>query len=165
MTEEYGNLYFNNRFGTAVAGGGFSHFGSFPLNPNEQTLNDFSNWNAKFSGTVDAGWGLRLTPVVKMQSGAPYGRYFSTALNYGTQIILAEPIGTRRQDTVNVVDFRVEKQVRFATKARVGLFFDVFNAMNSNTPININWRSGAAFEKATTVLPPRIAKFGAKFDW
>ncbi len=28
-------------------------------------------------GTVDAGWGLRVTPVLKMQSGAPYGRYIS----------------------------------------------------------------------------------------
>jgi hypothetical protein len=168
-TEEYGNLYFNNRFATAVAGGGFSHFGSFPLNPNEKTLNEFTNWNAKVTGTVDAGWGLKVTPVVKMQSGAPYGRYFSTAagnaLNYGTQIILAEPIGTRRQDAVNIVDFRVEKQLRFAQKARLGLFFDMFNVMNSNTPININWRSGPSFEKATTVLPPRIAKFGVKFDW
>lgn len=76
-----------------------------------------------------------------------------------------EPIGTRRQDAVNVVDFRVEKQVRFATKARLGLFFDLFNATNANTAINLNWRSGAAFEKATTVLPPRIAKSGVKFDW
>ena len=52
----------------------FSLFGSFPTNPNEQTLNEFTNWNAKFSGTVDAGWGMRVTPVLKMQSGAPYGR-------------------------------------------------------------------------------------------
>jgi hypothetical protein len=31
--------------------------------------------------------------------------------------------------------------------------------------VNIDWRSGAGFEKATTVLGPRIAKFGVKFDW
>jgi len=164
-TEEYGNLYYNNRFATAVAGGGFSHFGSFPLNPNEKTLNEFNNWSAKITGTIDAGWGLKVSPVVKLQSGAPYARYFSTAMNYGTQIILAEPIGTRRQDAVSLLDFRVEKQIRFATKARLGLFFDMFNTFNSNTAININWRSGAAFDKATTVLPPRIAKFGVKFDW
>jgi hypothetical protein len=165
-TAQYGNLYFNNRFGTAVANS--SLFGSYPTNPNEKTFNEYSDWNAKFSSSVDAGWGIRVTPVLKMQSGAPYGRYFVTRageLNYGTQIILAEPIGTRRQDTVAVVDFRVEKQVRFAQKAKVGLFLDLFNAMNSNTAVNINWRSGAAFEKATTVLGPRIEKFGVKFDW
>ena len=106
-----------------------------------------------------------MTPVWKIQSGAPYGRFINAGLNYGTQIILVEPIGTRRQDKVSVVDFRAEKQVRFATKARLGLFVDLFNVFNSNTPVNINWRSGASFEKATTVLGPRIAKFGVKFDW
>jgi hypothetical protein len=166
-TNQFGNLYFNNRFGTTVQN--FSMFGSYPSNPNEKTQNEYTDWNAKFSGTLDAGWGLRVTPVVKLQSGAPYGRYFSTRageLNYGTQIILAEPIGTRRQDTVTVIDFRVEKQLRFAAdRARLGLFFDLFNAMNSNVAVNEDWRSGAGFEKATTVLGPRIAKFGVKFDW
>ena len=76
-----------------------------------------------------------------------------------------EPLGTRRQDTVTVFDIRAEKQLRFGDKARVGLFLDIYNLMNSNTAININWRAGAAFEKATTVLPPRIAKFGVKFNW
>ncbi len=162
-TEEYGNNYFNNRFGTPVSN--FAFFGSFPSNPNEKTLNDFTNWNGKLSGTVDAGWGVTVTPVWKVQSGAPYGRFFNATLNYGTQIILAEPIGERRQDTVSVVDVRAEKKMTFGTKARVGVFADLFNVFNSNTAVNVNWRSGASFEKATTVLGPRIAKFGVKFDW
>jgi hypothetical protein len=163
-TEEFNRTYFGQAFGTAVSNSSLN--GSFPTNPNEKTFNEFTNWNAKFSGTIDAGWDLRVTPVVKIQSGAPYGRVVAANLNYNTaQLILVEPIGTRRQDTVGLFDFRVEKQLRFATKARVGLFFDLFNALNSNTAININWRSGAAFEKATTVIPPRIAKFGVKFDW
>ena len=67
---------------------------------------------------------------------------------------------------MTLLDFRVEKQLRFAAEgARLGLFFDMFNAMNSNTAVNINWRAARRFEKATTVLGPRIAKFGVKFDW
>jgi hypothetical protein len=165
-TQEYGNNSFNNRFGTAISN--FSFAGSFPSNPNERTFNDFTTWNAKFSGSVDAGWGLRLTPMLQIQSGAPYGRFFQTRageLNYGNQLILAEPIGTRRQDTVTVFNVRTEKQLRFGSKARVGLFLDLYNLMNANTAVNINWRSGAAFERATTVMPPRIAKFGVKFNW
>jgi hypothetical protein len=163
-TEEFSRTYFNNVFATAV--NQFSLFGAYPTNPNEHTFNEFTNWNAKFSGTIDAGWGLRVTPVLKAQSGAPYGRVVSLATNYNpAQLFLAEPIGTRRQDTIALFDFRVEKQVRLADRARVGLFFDLFNVFNSNTAVNLNWRSGASFEKATTVLPPRIAKFGVKFDW
>ena len=129
--------------------------------------NEAGLWNAKFSGTVNAGWGLRVTPVLKVQSGAPYGRLISAALNYSSsQIVLVEPIGTRRQDTISVLDFRVEKQLRLtADRAKLGLFFDLFNALNSNTAVDLNWRSSAAFEKATTVLGSRIAKFGVKFDW
>jgi hypothetical protein len=163
-TNEYNRTYFNNAFATNVAN--FSLFGPFPTNPNDHNLNDFTSWNAKFSGTVDAGWGLHVTPVWKVQSGAPFGRFIAANLNYNSaQLILVEPIGTRRQDTISVVDFRVEKQLRFGAKARTGLFLDVFNALNSNTAVNISWRSGASFDKATTVLGPRIAKFGVKFDW
>jgi Carboxypeptidase regulatory-like domain len=168
-TTEYNRTYFNNAFATNV--NNFSLFGPFATNPNDRSLHDFTNWNAKFSGTVDAGWGLRVTPVLKLQSGAPYGRFIGANLNYNSaQLILVEPIGTRRQDTISVLDFRVEKQLVFATKARVGLFLDLFNALNSNTAVNINWRSalsggGSTFDRATTVLGPRIAKFGVKFDW
>ncbi|MCA1560931.1 MAG: hypothetical protein LC753_18015 [Acidobacteria bacterium] len=172
-THEFGNNYANNRFGTAISN--FAFFGSYPSTPNEHTENDFTNWNVKLSGTVDAGWGVRVTPVFKTLHGAPYGRYFSVGAcsatvttncsNYGTQLVLAEPIGTRRQEQVTVLDFRVEKQLKLAQRAKLGLFFDLFNAMNSNTAVNINWRSGASYEKATTVMGPRIAKFGVKFDW
>jgi hypothetical protein len=172
-TKEWNNTYFGNRFASVVQQS--SLFGVYSTNPNEALLHDFTNWNAKFSGTIDAGWDLRVTPVLKVQSGAPYGRYVSipgcsatttsNCLNYGTQLVLVEPIGTRRQDTVSVFDFRVEKQLRFADRARVGLFFDMFNTFNSNTAVNITWLSGNRFERASTVLGPRIAKFGVKFDW
>ena len=172
-THEFGNNYANNRFGTAISN--FSFFGSYPSTPNELTENEYKNWMLKISGTVDAGWGIRVTPAFKTSSGFPYGRYFSVAgcsatvttncSNYGTQLVLAEPIGTRRQDNIVVLDFRVEKQIPFATRGKLGLFVDLFNALNSDTAVNINWRSGASFEKATTVIGPRIAKFGVKVDW
>ena len=172
-TEEYNRTYFNNVLGTAVSN--FSLAGAHATNPNEHTFHEFTNWNAKFSGTIDAGWGLRVTPVLKSQSGAPYGRVVNipgctasvtvNCLNYGSQLVLAEPIGERRQETVTLFDFRVEKQVRLADRARIGLFFDLFNVFNSNTAINLNWRSGTSFEMPTTIMPPRIAKFGVKFDW
>jgi hypothetical protein len=174
-TEEHHNTYFGNRFASIVQQS--SLFGPFASNPNEPSLHDYTNWSAKFTGTVDAGWGLRVTPVVKFQSGAPYGRYINVAgcsatvttncLNYGSQLVLVEPIGTRRQDTVSLLDFRVEKQIPIQ-RARVGLFFDMFNTFNSNTAVNLIWQSSATnnrFERASTVLGPRIVKFGAKFDW
>jgi hypothetical protein len=85
--------------------------------------------------------------------------------NYGTQLVLVEPIGTRRQENVSIVNLRVEKRIVFADRGKVGLFLDIYNALNADTLVNINWRSGTSFERATTVVGPRILKFGVKFDW
>ena len=177
FTHEFGSTYQGNRFGQAGAGNAL--FGNYPLNPNDKTENDFTNWNAKLHGTFDAGWGIHVTPVLKAQSGTPYGRYVNVSgLNYGAQAYLVEPIGTRRQENVVLFDVRAEKQL-FLRKnnAKLGLFLDLFNVMNANTATNIIWLGGtagataaassvnASFGRATTVLPPRIAKFGVKFDW
>ena len=134
-THQFGNLYFNNRFGTQVSN--FSLFGSYPSNPNEKTQNEYTDWNAKITSTIDAGWGLRVTPVVKLQSGAPYGRLINANLNYGAQRVLVEPLGARRQETVAVVDFRAEKQITL-DRARFGLFVDVFNLPSGVTAGHIH---------------------------
>ena len=172
-THEFGNNYANNRFGTAISN--FAFFGSFPSTPNEYTENHFTNWLVKFSGTIDAGWDIFVTPALKMSSGTPYGRSFPVAgcsttvvtncSNYGPQLVLVEPLGTRRQDNIAILDMRIEKKIVFADRGRLGLFLDIYNALNADTLVNINWRSGGSFEKATTVVGPRILKFGVKFDW
>ena len=131
-THEFGNNYSNNRFGTAISN--FSFFGSFPSTPERAAPRTSSR-----TGTSSSA--ARWTPAgvfasrrsLKMSSGAPYGRYFSVAgcsatvttncSNYGTQLVLVEPIGTRRQDNIALLDFRVEKQIAFAQhgKARAVL--------------------------------------------
>ena len=56
---------------------------------------------------------LRITPFLRHQSGQPFGRTFTTSLNYGSNVrILAEPIGTRRMDNVTILDVRIEKAFR-----------------------------------------------------
>ena len=113
-----------------------------------------------------------------MQSGAPYGRYISVlgcsatvtsnCLNYGTQLVLAEPIGTPSSGQRDACSTSVLRSRFRSQRARIGLFFDLFNTFNSNTAVNLMWQSAATnnrFERASTVLGPRIAKFGVKFDW
>jgi len=139
-------------------------------NPNDAINTDggryvFGLWSAKINGTIDAKWGLRLTPAVRMQSGQPYGRTFLATMNYGSQRLLAEPFGTRQQDNIILVDTRVEKLVRIAKSRTLSLFVDGYNLTNANPAANINWGSGATFLNPTTIVPPRLWRFGAKFDW
>ena len=163
-TREFGNNYFNNRFGDgAVELLVLRQLSDQPERTDRERLHRLERQaqrhrRRRLGHHGDPG----VEDPERRALRSLLQRHGSTTAR---KIMLVEPIGTRRQDTVSVVDFRAEKQFRFAAKARVGVFADVFNAFNSNTAPNINWRSGASFEKATTVLGPRIAKFGVKFDW
>ena len=126
---------------------------------------EFTTWQAKLHGTWDTPWwDIKLTPIVRHQSGQPYGRFFQYSFNYGAQPVLAEPLGTRRQDNITLVDVRVEKVVRFGAFSLAG-FFDVFNLTNNNAEQNVTWSSGTSFLRPSNIVPPRIARFGAKFEW
>ena len=139
-------------------------------NPNDLINTDngrynFGLWSAKINGTIDARWGLRLTPAIRMQSGQPYARVFVATMNYGSQRFLAEPFGSRHQDNIILVDTRVEKLLQVAKGRTLSLFVDGYNLTNANPAVNINWTSGSTFTTPTTIVPPRLFRFGAKFDW
>jgi hypothetical protein len=143
---------------------------AYPLTPND-LINaapdgqyQFRTWSAKVSGTYDGPWGLRLAPLLRYQSGQPYGRTFVTTLGYGNVRILAEPIGTRRMDNVTLLDIRVEKGFRLPQGRRIAGFIDVFNLLNGNPEQNASWSSGS-FLRPLTIVPPRIARIGAKLEW
>jgi hypothetical protein len=155
------DVYFGNRIRPVTA--------DFATNPNDTINTDdgrlhFTTWSAKLSGTIDAPFELRITPAIRHQSGQPYGRVFLATMNYGTQQVLAEPISARRQDNVNVVDIRVERVITIRNQ-RLSPFFDVYNLSNNDAATNINWNSGANFELPSTIIGPRIMRFGIKYDW
>src|SRR4030095_16519128 len=118
------------------------------------TLNDFTVWNFKAYATVEAGWKVRLRPVIHVQQGDPAGRGVHAnstsrttggpAVNYGTQPLHAEPITALRHPTVAQMNFRAEKSIGLARAVRVklGLIFDVFNVFNANPELNIRSTTG-----------------------
>ena len=93
----------------------------YPLTPNDLVNTDrlgryvFGVWGAKAFGTVEGPWKVWVTPLIRYQSGQSFGRTFQTQLpNYGSVRVLAEPIDTRRQDGVTLIDVRTEKTFRIA---------------------------------------------------
>jgi hypothetical protein len=154
----------NTYFGQAV------RQNMFPLTPND-LINAgtdgryaFRVWSAKIHGTYQAPGELWITPLLRHQSGQPFGRTFSTSLNYRNNIrILAEPIGTRRMDNVTILDVRVEKAFRLRL-GRIAVFVDVFNLLNANPEQNTSWLSGS-FLQPINIVAPRIARIGAKLEW
>jgi hypothetical protein len=42
---------------------------------------------------------------------------------------------------------------------------DIYNITNSNAEFRQNYVSGGSFLFPSTIIPPRIIRFGAKLDW
>jgi len=145
---------------------------TYPLTPNDLSATassgryEFTVWSAKIHGTYNAPWGLRVTPLLRHQSGAPFGRTLTVALNYASSLrVLTEPIGTRRTDNITILDIRLEKEIRLPRVRRVAVFLDGFNLLNDNPVQTANWTSGSAFLQPLTIVSPRIARIGAMMDW
>ena len=138
----------------------------YPVTPNDlintgsNGRHEFTTWSAKIHGTYEAPWSVQITPLLRHQSGQPFGR----TILAGSIPILTERIGTRRMDNVTLLDVRVEKRFRLATGQRLAGFVDVFNLFNANPEQNIIW-SSVSFQQPVSIVAPRIMRFGAKLDW
>jgi hypothetical protein len=119
----------------------------------------------KSNGTDQAPWALQIAPLLRHQSGQPFGRTFTT-MNYSNNVrVLAEPIGTCRMDNITIFDARVKKEFGLSDGRRVAAFIDVFNIFNANPEQNTPWSSGPSFLQPLNIVVPRIARAGAKLEW
>jgi hypothetical protein len=141
-------------------------FNGIPYNPNGAGQSAYIPMTfVKVSGSYEPGWGLRLTPLLRFQSGTPYGRRAQISMNYGTQTVLLEPTETRRMDAPFVFDVRAERRFKLPKSTALSVVLDVFNLTNSNAETDVNTTSGGTYQWPISVLPPRVVRFGAKFTW
>jgi hypothetical protein len=155
---------------TTYAGNAVRQY-ALPYTPNDLINTDredgafrFTNWTAKLMSTIEAPYGIRLTPMLRHQSGDQIGRIVQVGFNYGTQPVLVEPLESNRLDHTTIWDLRAEKVIRFGGRALSG-FVDVYNIANSNAEFRQIFVSGGSFGFPTTIIPPRIVRFGVKVDW
>jgi outer membrane receptor protein involved in Fe transport len=123
----------------------------------------------KLEGTyrVPALGGLNLSGVYRYATGLAWGRTASIrGLAQGNETVRIEPIGTRRTDAINYVDFRVEKTFPLGSNARnAGVFLDVFNLNNQGVIDSGNRQgviegSGSTFGNPNIWISPRLARLG-----
>ncbi len=131
--------------------------------PNGQVK--YTDWSVKLNGTWMAPLGLKISPMLRLQAGQNWGRTFQTTLNYGAVRIAAEPLNSNRQRNIAVTDIRIEKPVSLPGGIKVGPFLDVYNMFNTNAEQNITWASGSSYLRPTAIVPPRVARLGAKVSW
>jgi hypothetical protein len=151
---------------SALAGGA-----SFTPNAMINTVdgrNRYATWQGKVSATLKLPWDWRVTPIVRHQSGVPFGRTFvvsTPTLNYGSATILADAFGSERAANVNVFDVRTEKAFVVPGNVRVVGFFDAYNIFNTNAEQALAVGSGSSFLRPSAITPPRLARVGVKLQW
>jgi len=171
LNKRYGNKW------SASMGFGYTMMSDFPngpqRNPNNPGVEDRTLWNFKASGSYDAPWGIRLSPVVRHQSGANYARTITisapascacTAIsNAGGNTAYADAMDANREDNIWVFDVRAEKQFSFTPRVRLRLMFDAFNLANSHASETISRATGLSYQKPSAILAPRTARVGFRF--
>ena len=176
MNKRYGNKW------SGSMGYGFTQLTDFPngpvRNPNNPGVQDRTIWNFKATGSYDAPLGIRLSPVVRHQSGGNYARTLNisaptalgltaTSLRTGATsdgtLAFAEPMDANREDNIWVFDIRAERSFNLTSRMRLRAYFDAFNMANSSASETISRATGLGYQKPSAILAPRTARLGFRF--
>lgn len=176
ISKRYGNRW------SAVIGGSYSirdnypadftGASSFPNNPNAPGRYDRTTWDLKMTGSYDAPYGIRLSPVLRHQSGGNFAREISVgsaaaaaagAIYSGT--IYADLPEDNRRDNIWVFDVKAEKTFSFSDRMRLRAFVDFFNITNSHASETITVTTGPNYLRPTAILAPFTTRLGFRFLW
>jgi hypothetical protein len=141
-------------------------------NPNATEESDTTRWDFKVSGTFEAPYGIRVSPLIRHQAGANFARTISVGAGVATAAggifsgtIDAEPRNANRHDNITVVDVRVDRGFSLGRGMRIRGFFDLFNLTNSNAVETRTTTTGTSYLRPTAILAPRTARLGVRFSW
>jgi hypothetical protein len=147
---------------------------SFPQTPDRPGAFDRTGWGLKATGTYEAGWGIRLSPVLRHQSGLNFARVISVPGSAGNAFGLVFPASTNiyaedpknnREDNIWVFDVRAEKTLNFTDRVKLRGFLDLFNITNSHASEAITRTTGTNYLRPANILAPFTARVGFRFLW
>ncbi len=145
---------------------------TFPNTPSSPGRYKRTNWDFKVTSSYDAPYGIRLSPVLRHQSGANFAREISIPASAapagvffpGITYYADEPMD-HREDNIWVFDVRAEKTLNVTNRIRLRGFFDLFNITNSHASETVAHTTGASYLRPTAILAPRTARVGVRFLW
>ncbi len=154
---------------------GFSHSGTYTNPGNTTDFNDptyrlnkdnssvFTElpWSFTLSGSYMGPYGIQFSGKYTARAGDPLVRTIqATGLTQGTQTVWVLPRGEDRTETVSkFVDVRFGKQFVLGP-SRIEGTVDIFNLLNANHVLNQNTAIGTTWGRPSSVLAPRIVRFG-----
>jgi len=158
----------NATFGGATGPSSANAYGTNPndfINTESDGRKHFTTWQGKLAATFLLPHDMKFSPIIRNQAGDPFGRYITVKMNYGNQLVQVEPESSNRVDNITLLDMRFEKGFRLQRGMRLSAFIDGFNLLNTNANQDINEQAGSTYLRPLNIVPPRVARIGAKFEF
>jgi hypothetical protein len=126
-------------------------------------------WVGKLNGMYQLPWNVTVAGKFEGHTNYPYNIFIRTPNRTGsggTADVLLAPNNSNRYPTLYEADFHVDKTFTIAQQRRFSLNFDLFNIANSNTILGrTTQQNSATANNVTTILAPRVARFGVKVNF
>jgi hypothetical protein len=151
-----------------TGGGGLTVIlATFDPNAEIFATNNTWEWISRMSGAYIFPGDVSLSANFEQRSGDPWARQVSVT---GGRTIpqnrqRVEPIGSRRLDTINILNLRGEKGFRLGGGRRIALQVNVYNALNINTATAVTPLSGPNFNIPSAITRPRLAEVGLTYTF
>lgn len=128
-----------------------------------------SRYQIKANGAYPLPGGLRAAMSLQLLSGRPLNRLWtvtaSTArLTQVNQAVFLVGHGDLRQEWQNLVDLRLSRGFNYG-QLRFEPTFDVYNLLNTNTPVSQVMNVGPRLGRPTVVLDGRMVRVGIKVEF
>jgi hypothetical protein len=134
--------------------------------------NVFQNatWLARLQASYTLPWqAIGISAAFNARSGFPMPLQIQTptrANGGGTALVYLKPLGETRLPNYSNLDMGLSKEVAIKGNVRVRLMLDVFNVFNSNTiQARQRTQNSSIANNIQALLPPRVARFGARLNW
>ncbi len=118
-------------------------------------------YGVRVSGTLQNLPGL---PVAAIQNITGAATNLGRGLTTGSTNVMVMVPYTEFLDRLTQLDMRFSKSIQLGRFKMEGQF-DIYNAMNANTTLQVNPTYGASWRRPLAILGARLLKFGAQIDF
>ena len=151
--------------------------GALPSGPNDLffPLDETWDWSGKALGSYNAPFGIQASALLNFLRGTPQQRTYQfrttdpqggkPLTQVGNVTTALEPLGASRNEPQRILNLRAARPFKLNGNQNLLLSFQVFNALNANTPTTVRYVSGPTFGQISVIAPPRVARIGIEYKF
>lgn len=128
------------------------------------------NWGLNANGYYNLPKGFALSSFLTMESGTPGQRTevfgSSATLAQGSETVNVGSYGQYRGPVISNLSVKAAKSFAIGERYHVEANVQAFNMLNSSAAVSTNYLTGpTTFGVITSLISPRVVRFGAKFSF